>query len=100
MAEAIGSEQTSNTINTLYSVFFVDENTGWAAGSSSGLILYTTNGGANWTEQASLNTAHLRSIYFNDADHGWTVGHLGRIFNTTNGGTDWNQQLTWCGNNL
>ena len=73
---------------------------GQASGSSPGLIFYTTNGGANWTEQASLNIGGLNSIYFNDADHGWTVGLQGKIFNTTNGGTDWNLQLPGAGISL
>ena len=80
-------------------MFFVDENTGWAVGLY-GSILYTTNGGANWTEQASVNSGELTSIYFNDANHGWAVGLHGRSFNTTNGGADWSQQLTGAGTKL
>ncbi|MFQ6007489.1 MAG: YCF48-related protein, partial [Candidatus Zixiibacteriota bacterium] len=48
--------QTSGTSNDLRDVFFVDSKKGWAVGNS-GVILYTADGGANWTVQNS-NTGH------------------------------------------
>jgi hypothetical protein len=42
--------QIAGTINTLYSVFFADANTGWAVGYG-GTILKTTNGGVTFLEE-------------------------------------------------
>ncbi len=60
-------------------------------------ILNTTNGGADWTEQASGIAGSLTSIYFTDANNGWTVGLQGKIYNTTDGGTNWTEQLGGAG---
>ncbi|MDH3268219.1 MAG: YCF48-related protein [Ignavibacteria bacterium] len=76
---------------TIASVFFVNENYGWAAGASfpywKGRIWSTTNGGENWVVQ--LTTGHFKplgSICFVDENNGWVVGGYGTIFHTTNGG--------------
>lgn len=45
----------SSTINTLYSVFFADANTGWAVGYG-GTILKTTNGGVTFLEEEKMNS--------------------------------------------
>jgi photosystem II stability/assembly factor-like uncharacterized protein len=76
----------------LYSVKFVDQNTGWAVGDG-GTILKTTDAGTNWMPQTSGTTAQLRSAYFIDQDTGWVVGDGGIVLKTTNGGTDWTSQI-------
>lgn len=62
-------------------------------------ILKTTDGGSSWVEQDSGTLASLTSVYFVDAQHGWTVGarnnapHLSAcILATTDGGASWQLQ--------
>jgi hypothetical protein len=69
-------------------VYFVDDMTGWIAGGDvvNGIVVHTTDGGANWTLQNTGTTNGLYSLYFTDADTGWAVGLNGTIIHTTNGG--------------
>jgi len=83
-------QQNSGTTTHLYSVFFIDENTGWTCGDS-GKIIKTTNGGQDWLEQNSNTIAPLRVIQFIDQNNGWAYGY-NQILNTTSGGTTWNVQ--------
>lgn len=79
----------------LYSVFFVNENKGWVCGRY-GKILYTEDGGLNWTFQESNSPMHyLEDIFFSDERKGWVVGRpLGSdstslILKTTDAGESW-----------
>lgn len=81
----------------LYSIVFVDLNTGYACGQS-GLILKTTNGGFNWSNQVSNTANDLSAIYFLNSYTGWAVGgfldygnynHHIVLTKTTNGGINW-----------
>ena len=83
-------QQNSGTTTHLYSVFFIDETTGWTCGDS-GKIIKTTNGGVDWFEQNSNTILWLKGIQFVDANNGWAYGYH-QILNTTNGGTTWNAQ--------
>ncbi|MGE5680860.1 MAG: YCF48-related protein [Bacillota bacterium] len=78
--------------------YFTDVNNGWAF-YGSGLdgtqppfkILHTVNGGTDWTEQFSDNSAGTyNAIFFSDINNGWIVGDQGKVLKTTNGGTNWN----------
>ncbi len=80
--------QTSGTTQSLYGIYFIDVNKGWAVGYN-GTIIHTTNGGTNWTAQTSGITNHLFDVYFIDANNGFAVGEFGRVLKTTNGGTTW-----------
>jgi photosystem II stability/assembly factor-like uncharacterized protein len=77
----------------VFSVHFVDANTGWAVGSG-GTIVHTTNGGGSWEAQTSGTTATLWSVHFVDANTGWAVGAGGTILHTTNGGANWAAQTS------
>lgn len=87
-------QYTTTNFRSLYDVFFVDANTGYASGYRH-CIYKTTDGGINWIsqyEQASANG--LYSIYFINANSGWAVGDYYAATNTntyytTNGGTNW-----------
>jgi len=59
----------------------------------SGLILNTTNGGANWSSQ-TIGTNGLNAVAFVNTNDGWAVGQLGTILVTTNGGTSWSPQTS------
>ncbi|HEY3294007.1 MAG TPA: YCF48-related protein [bacterium] len=67
---------------------------GWAVGSS-GLVMHTTNGGADWNRvQLGSDVFHYADVDFPDPRHGWIVGlttnrdsvWLGR---TSDGGETW-----------
>ena len=91
------SKQNSGSLfdSRLYSVYFVDVNTGFAVGSD-GIILKTTDGGINWIK---LNSGfrfdydkEFFSVYFIDVDTGYVAGSDGAIRKTINGGIKWIKQ--------
>ncbi len=69
-------------------IYFINANTGWAAGGGNGNIYKTVNGGTSWTLQAHYNH-YLRSIEFLDHTVGFCGGLDGTFFKTTDGGTTW-----------
>lgn len=74
-------------------VFFIDENTGLAAGNG---IKKTTDGGATWKMKYSVENVSLEAIYFRDKSIGWAVGSHGQIIKTTDGGETWQQDYSDC----
>lgn len=82
-------QQNSGTTNNLKSVFFTDENTGYAVGYN-GTILKTTNGGFNWTAYTGVPNEYFRSVHFS-GQTGFIVGGYNSaiIFKTTDGGDTW-----------
>lgn len=88
---------TSYSINEhLQSLFFVDQNHGWASGSNfqGCFILKTSNGGLDW-DRISLNifpgNDWFYSLYFIDTSNGWAINDE-NIYITTDGGYTWNEQ--------
>ncbi|MBL7075280.1 T9SS type A sorting domain-containing protein [candidate division KSB1 bacterium] len=71
-----------------WSVYFTDENTGYAVGGI-GTILKTTDGGDNWILQNSGTTSSLYSVFFVNVDTGYVVGSGGTILRTTDSGNNW-----------
>ena len=98
-------QQNSSTTNRLMTCYFLDENTGWAAGNL-GTIVKTSNGGQNWFSQSISTTDHVHSIFFTDPLNGWLVlyefvpDRHGSIMHTTNGGSSWTTQLSVWGFSL
>lgn len=80
--------QNSNTTNHLYTVQFLNLNTGYAAGQY-GTILKTTNGGLTWSLQNSKTTNDLYKVFFIDINTGWAAGQNRTIVKTTNGGINY-----------
>jgi len=78
-------QQNSPTGYGLNSVYFTDENTGFAVGDN-GTILKTTNGGINWLTQNSGTDVILLSVHFPTVDTGYAVGVGETILKTVNGG--------------
>ena len=72
--------------------YFEDAHHGWVVGD--GNILFTTDAGANWTQQASVPGVRLYGIDFVDPNKGWAVGQDGTILHTTDRGTNWNSQTS------
>jgi len=98
--------QSSGTSSNLLSVYFINSETGWAAGAN-GVILHTSNGGANWTAQTSGSSLTIRSIMFTDENYGWASGgdfdnnpvceDLRILLKTSNGGKTWIQLIGGAG---
>ncbi len=92
----------------LVSVWMPDEHSIYAAGSESvpmsgphGILVYSLDGGLNWTEIYPSNMEYLTSISFTDADTGYMTGYwftwegsVAVILKTTNGGQTWAVQNT------
>jgi len=74
----------NNTLN--YSVFFVNQNTGYCGGTF-GHIFKSTNGGFNWIQQNVPINGFRNDFWFANDSTGWVVGGGGFILKTTNGGT-------------
>ena len=71
---------------------FQDADHGWVAGEEK--ILFTSDAGIGWIEQASLDSVALFDIDFVDSCRGWIVGENGTVLHTTNRGADWTFQAS------
>ncbi len=74
------------------SVFFIDDNTGWAVGSFMERLHKTTDGGLTWTHQPNAPDTTKYDVYFANANTGWAIGYYGFVAKTTNGGDLWFSQ--------
>ena len=77
----------SPTADTLRSVDFASDSTGWVAGYV-GVVRRTVDAGAQWTPQTSGTTVRLLAVNFVDANTGWINGGL-YVARTLDGGGDW-----------
>lgn len=66
------TKQKSNTLAWLRDVYFLDEQTGWTAGSG-GVFLKTVDGGRTWTRAKTFTDDAILQIYFTDASNGWLL---------------------------
>ncbi|HMQ69432.1 MAG TPA: YCF48-related protein [Ignavibacteria bacterium] len=80
---------------TTFSAIWADSPSGkiWAGGTP-GTILYSSNGGNNWSEQPSNSSYTVNNIQFLNSNTGFFVSGIstqlnGRLNKTTNGGTTW-----------
>jgi len=82
--------QVSGTNADLWSVYFLDESTGYITGEirvlQGGIILKTTDSGSTWFHLQSASNFGLFSIFFTDSEVGYAVGKFGTILKTTSGG--------------
>lgn len=78
--------------NTLYSIDFIDNNTGFTTGEY-GTILRTTNAGSDWEQLVSGTNRDITAMDFADANTGYIGGRRQYFSKTTNAGLSW-QQLT------
>ncbi len=83
--------QPSGTDQELRSVFFINPDTGWiAGGSSSPVLLGTTDGGDSWSpiEAVISGTTFLDKIQFADRLNGYAIDTTD-VFRTVDGGLTW-----------
>ncbi len=89
-----------NTIDTLpydhfyKSLYFSDENNGFALFDSDSIIMRTTNGGYSWNQQNINNTNHniLYKVSFADSNLGFILSQNGLFFRTNDGGNTWEKK--------
>jgi len=77
----------------LVSVSFVDQDTGWVAGSDK--IYKTMNGGETWEPLEGLSNHNYSSCFFINANSGWVSASgnsMGKILYTPDGGNTWQVQ--------
>lgn len=76
----------------LLATHFVDDSLGYIMGGGSGgnIIRQTTNGGATWTNVASMLSHSPFAVSFPTIDTGYVVGVGGMILKSVDGGNTWN----------
>jgi photosystem II stability/assembly factor-like uncharacterized protein len=74
--------------NPLTTCWFLDQNTGFAAGYS-GTIMKTTDGGQSWNIKYYPGAYNIKGICFPDENTGYTIEYNGTIYKTTDGGETW-----------
>ena len=94
------ARQPAGTMAWLRSVFFLDKNRGWAAGSK-GTLLRTDDGGKTWKERGASTRDIVRDVFFIDEQNGWLVCEVNvydlktnadtraYLMKTTDGGNNW-----------
>lgn len=82
---------------SLTKVVFMDSLTGWAAGDS-GIVIHTTDGGANWDFQNTGVRKRIDDLFFLNKMKGWALSIYSEdtvygsyVLSTTNGGITWNR---------
>jgi len=94
------AKQRTGTMAWLHSVFFIDQNRGWAAGSK-GTLLRTLDGGNTWQQRLASTQDVVRDVFFVDEQNGWLVCEVNAyelktkeeprayLMKTTDGGEHW-----------
>lgn len=96
------ARQPAGTMAWLRSVFFIDQNRGWAAGSK-GTLLRTEDGGRTWKATSASTDDIVRDVFFIDEQNGWLVCEVNvyqlktnedpraYLMKTTDGGNHWDR---------
>jgi photosystem II stability/assembly factor-like uncharacterized protein len=102
LAEGAWARQNSGTLAWLHSVFFLDQNRGFAVGSR-GMMLVTADGGKSWQQKSRPTPDIIKDIYFLNERNGWIVCErndyerrlkdepLTYLMNTNDGGEQWSR---------
>ncbi|MGZ3903921.1 MAG: YCF48-related protein [Bacteroidia bacterium] len=89
------SALTTGTAHDFTSVYFVNQNTGFA-GTTYSEIFKTTDGGATWNLSGTASGA-VYSLFFATDSVGYAAGAGGTMSKTTDGGITWAGQSTGQG---
>ena len=81
-------ELKSGIQEPLNSVYFVDENNGYAIGGN-GSVIKTSDGGMTWSALKSGKDIEFTSTFFTNTNIGYIVGEEGTIIKTIDAGTTW-----------
>ncbi|NOZ62740.1 MAG: M20/M25/M40 family metallo-hydrolase [Calditrichaeota bacterium] len=69
----------------------VNDSLVWAVGYK-GLLMKTSDGGAQWEFLEAPFEQHIYGVAFPDKKHGWIAGAYANIFRTSDGGLTWEKQ--------
>ncbi len=58
-----------------------------------GHIVYSDDGGKNWSQAAVPLASDLVAVHFPTPELGWAVGHDGVVLHSVDGGASWSKQL-------
>jgi photosystem II stability/assembly factor-like uncharacterized protein len=78
--------------DNLYSISFVNSNTGWIlgkVGDNESLLYFTNDGGLNW--ESKIIYYYINKISFINENEGWSIG-FNFILDTSDGGESWKMQ--------
>lgn len=93
-------EHTHGEVNPLFTIDFINEQTGWATGCC-GMFVTTTNGGDEWVMNGYLTLGFtIYALKFINESTGYAVGANGGIYRTTNGGAWWDSTVTHTDENI
>jgi photosystem II stability/assembly factor-like uncharacterized protein len=90
------SNEDADSKRAVHSVFFVNENKGWAIDNWQNNIMHSVDGGKTWTMQRRRDDHGWNSLVFVNDREGWAVGDDG-IVHTSDGGESWKYQLQYRG---
>ena len=94
------ARQRTGTLAWLHSVYFINQNRGFAVGSR-GTLLMTDDGGKSWLQKYRPTDDVIRDVYFLDESRGWIVCERNiydlkekdeprtYLMNTSDGGQRW-----------
>ncbi len=101
------TKKESGTLAWLNSVYFLDEERGWIAGSY-GTLLTTNDGGDSWKSEKRFTKDNIRDVFFVDEKIGWLLCerdffNAGRepltyLMKTADGGLTWDNVALGRGN--
>lgn len=80
-----------STSESLTSVYFVNNDYGWIAGTN-GTVFKTTNGGEDWQSLKTNYNGTITKIFFIDENNGWAFNTEGTFLITNDGGFNWKSQ--------
>lgn len=81
----------STGFSFMYSVYFTDEQNGFACGSDR-TVMRTKNGGETWEQAAALplgESTRLSKVVFTNSKTGYVISSVGDVVKTTDGGDSW-----------
>lgn len=84
------------TFNKVTDIQFINPQEGWVIvfdRRQGGIVFHTSDGGKSYDKQFNLPrymyVDKLQMLSFVGEEHGWFVGHSGRIWSTSDGGKTW-----------
>jgi photosystem II stability/assembly factor-like uncharacterized protein len=63
------------------------------AAGEHGLVVFSDDGGRQWTQAQVPASVTLTGLRFADARQGWAIGNLGLVLRTSDGGATWRRVL-------
>lgn len=85
--------KTVPTRSVLTSVFFIDDQRGWAVGHD-GTVIASSDAGETWQvlrEEPGKDRV-LLAVWFENPQHGFAVGQFGLVLETADGGKTWRER--------